>query len=919
MLKNLIEYYQSCYQSDYRAISLSNFFGNKAENRLIIEEANLLNGQLLDFPVSTKWAKEVTQKLAIYAKEKALYCGSFFLFGAMSLGGRKLNVTAPLFLYPTILKEEKDVFYVSIDAENPIINPAVVQTVGESQTGLWELMNKMLPKGFIKFDEKYRIEEVLEKHLPTLDISKIKEFPTLFSKKKLKNLQAAYSERTDFILVPACGLCLLNKPTGSRGILNELSSIAENNNFSIPIKEIFGQQNPLPKPSDLNISVPIILSKNQQAIMRSAMTHNLSLVIGSPGTGKSFTIAALAVEFLSRGKTVLVASKNNQAGKVVADKIENDFDLAGIVVRAGKKDYKQILQKRLKNWLSGIGVEKPDKFEVSATNKKVYQQSKNIAQQEQKILTRLEKEQHRGLLLLEPQNGFIATIKKYFLERTVKNEPLLWQKKFDLDAQLAQRNQLLKSYIKLHFSKILYQTLSYARSEIQQLVSALMARTGNKKEFIFDNINFKKILKTLPIWVVNSTDIYKVLPLTKELFDLVIIDEATQCDIASSLPILQRGKTAVIVGDPKQLRHLSFLSTKQQRHLIQQHLLAQTPFEKLDYRNKSILDLVSDTITSQRQVHFLNEHFRSMPDIIAFSNQYFYDGKLRIMTAQPRTLRQQHAFLHRVKGKRYKSGYNKIEAEAVITFLKNLLLKSTTIPVLSIGVLSPFSVQANYLQRQIAKILPAEILEKHQVLVGTPFHFQGEERDIMLISFALDSTSHASAFHYLNKEDVFNVSITRAKIQQHVFTSFDEKKLKPDTLTARFIHRLQHFANKSRTSKNENASNYFLEDVLQTINSILVDEVLIAFPIAGIEIDIVVIKNTQTYCIDLIGYPGVFEEAISLERWRMLERVGLRIFYLPYSKWYFDKPSCQKALLQFLETPEKPKTLPAKTPAPFPK
>ena len=345
MLKNLISYYRSCYQADYRAISLSNFFGTKAENTLILESADLIAGKLLDFPVATKWGTTITKKLAVYAQEKELYCGAFFLFGSMMVGGRKLDVAAPLFLYPTVLKEAKEIFYVSIDAENPVINPAIVQTAGEGQTGLWELLNKVLPKGFLKFDEKYQIMEVLQSHLPTLDIAKIDDYPTLFNKAALKDFQTIHREKEGFTVIPACGLCLLNKPTGSRGILNELKTLAQSAKFSTPIQEVFGQKESRPRKSTDTIAVPIILSKNQQAVIHSAMTHHLSLVIGPPGTGKSFTIAALAVEFLSKEKTVLIASKNNQAGKVVADKIEKDFNLAGIVVRAGKKDYKKILQK----------------------------------------------------------------------------------------------------------------------------------------------------------------------------------------------------------------------------------------------------------------------------------------------------------------------------------------------------------------------------------------------------------------------------------------------------------------------------------------------------------------------------------------------------------------------------------------------
>ena len=242
-----------------------------------------------------------------------------------------------------------------------------------------------------------------------------------------------------------------------------------------------------------------------------------------------------------------------------------------------------------------------------------------------------------------------------------------------------------------------------------------------------------------------------------------------------------------------------------------------------------------------------------------------------------------------------------IRDRAVISFLDNIFQKERGNSQLSVGIVSPFTAQANYLQRQITKNFAAETLERHQLLIGTPYSFQGEERDIMLLSFALDNETHPSAFHYLNKEDVFNVSITRAKIHQHVFISFNEKNLKAESLTARFINRLENFSATHKTSQNTTASNNFLQEVLSIIKPINPDEILIAFPIAGIEIDIVILKNNKTYCIDLIGFPGVFEEGLSIERWRMLERVGLQVFYLPFSKWHYDKELCKKALFHFLE------------------
>jgi len=179
----------------------------------------------------------------------------------------------------------------------------------------------------------------------------------------------------------------------------------------------------------------------------------------------------------------------------------------------------------------------------------------------------------------------------------------------------------------------------------------------------------------------------------------------------------------------------------------------------------------------------------------------------------------------------------------------------------------------------IAKSVSAEVLEKHDFLVGTPFAFQGEEKDIMLISLALDKDSHASAFQYLNKEDVFNVCITRARTVQYIYASFDYEQLKNTNLAAQYLRQIDNFQPADKISPDDTRKDIFMQDVLETIQKIKPDEVLISFPIAGVEIDLV-----------------------ALERWRMLERVGLRTFFLPYSQWYFDRRKCQKALLDFLET-----------------
>ena len=88
---------------------------------------------------------------------------------------------------------------------------------------------------------------------------------------------------------------------------------------------------------------------------------------------------------------------------------------------------------------------------------------------------------------------------------------------------------------------------------------SLVERKKNLQNRILENEDFKPLLEAFPCWCVTTYAISGSLPLKPGMFDVAIIDEASQCDIASCFPILFRAKRAVIVGDDKQLPHLSFL------------------------------------------------------------------------------------------------------------------------------------------------------------------------------------------------------------------------------------------------------------------------------------------------------------------------------------------------------------------------
>ena len=152
---------------------------------------------------------------------------------------------------------------------------------------------------------------------------------------------------------------------------------------------------------------------------------------------------------------------------------------------------------------------------------------------------------------------------------------------------------------------------------------------------------FPKVTRLLPCWAVTSLSARGRLPFEPGFFDLVVIDEASQCDIASALPLLFRAKRAVIIGDPLQLKHVSTVAPQEDRLILSAHGLADGR-AAWAYSVNSLFDLARSLCRHEDIVN-LRDHHRSHRDIIAFSNRHFYRGALRIATDQESLNRPPHS------------------------------------------------------------------------------------------------------------------------------------------------------------------------------------------------------------------------------------------------------------------------------------
>lgn len=104
------------------------------------------------------------------------------------------------------------------------------------------------------------------------------------------------------------------------------------------------------------------------------------------------------------------------------------------------------------------------------------------------------------------------------------------------------------------------------RRRLKVHAKSLVTNRKRLQTNILEEEDFRPLLEAFPCWCVTTYAVSDSLPLKPGMFDVAIIDEASQCDIASCFPILFRAKRAVIVGDDKQLPHLSFLEKQKNNH-----------------------------------------------------------------------------------------------------------------------------------------------------------------------------------------------------------------------------------------------------------------------------------------------------------------------------------------------------------------
>lgn len=436
------------------------------------------------------------------------------------------------------------------------------------------------------------------------------------------------------------------------------------------------------------------------------------------------------------------------------------------------------------------------------------------------------------------------------------------------------------------------------RRRLKVHAKSLVANRKRLQTNILEEEDFRPLLEAFPCWCVTTYAVSDSLPLKPGMFDVAIIDEASQCDIASCFPILFRAKRAVIVGDDKQLPHLSFLEKAKEQSFLSQYGIPDKYQLMWRFRTNSMFDLAD--YYSMNSV-MLDEHFRSLPPIINFSNHEFYNDRIRVM----RKDKPDENVLELVEvmdGKvDFDATRNLPEIEALVKRLHEIIIederKNPDNPV-TVGIISPFRAQVEQLKVSVSKVLSDYMIKKHQIEIGTAHTFQGDERDIMMISWAVADNSYTQSLMFMQKANLFNVAITRGRNKVINFVSRNPREL-PDGHFRNYVSYMQNYQDKKQAvlsgEIDENIYKNPLErEVADKIRE-LDHRVVAGAEIAGLSADLLV---DDKFVIEIDGVDDKTKSHISnMKKQAIIERSGFKVKRITFREWQYSPKACLDRVL----------------------
>ncbi|MEV1120957.1 AAA domain-containing protein [Actinosynnema sp. NPDC049800] len=690
------------------------------------------------------------------------------------------------------------------------------------------------------------------------------------------------------------------------------------------------------------------LSPSQRAAVVAARTAPVTVIGGPPGSGKTHTLAAIALDAVASGRSVLLASRTRNAADVLGEALRR----AGgpVPVLFGDSELRQEMARDLSAGLAATTV----KGELDQLDRSRQSAVAAVARIERAVREALRDEElveaavrfealmpgHRTVTprafdegvdferlhgLLRPRHGLFGGWRTRWALRSARR---LTGAADDVDladleaavraaeqsaAQVrvaanggtsldALRGLLAEEDARGHTAIAAWlATLAVSRRgagprrAVAALATALRSGRAARRRALAD-VSTSDLVQALPLWVGTLADVEDILPAVPGAFDLVVIDEASHVDQPLAAPALLRGRRVVIGGDPRQLRHVSFVGEQAVREALTAEG-TESLADRLDVPKVSLFDAGA----AAAGVHWLTEHHRCAPHLIGFAATRFYEGRIALLTTHPSIADVDCIDVEHVAGVRDDKGVNEVEVDAVLAHLRRRIAAG----VRSIGVVTPFRAQADALEQALLDRLSLEEITTGGVRVGTVHGVQGSEFDEVVISLALTDADRPAAWRFANDRNLLAVLTTRARRLVHVITSAAE----PVGLLGEY---LRHAEVPPTETEGVAPSDEWTARLAAELTGLGL-AARTGYPVGQWRVDLVVGERGSAVALDTRPHPD--GAAAHLARWRALRGAGWRVHDAFPSRFGGDPARAAVELAQELAPAS---TTPARAASPTP-
>ena len=543
---------------------------------------------------------------------------------------------------------------------------------------------------------------------------------------------------------------------------------------------------------EYNPIFPFGCNNSQYKAVKSAMENQISVIQGPPGTGKTQTILNIIANILMQGKTVQIVSNNNSATENVYEKLSSPkYNLGFVAATLGSSKNKKLFVEHqnaaypdFSSWKMGEdpGALQKEIAEQSSQLKSVFDKQEKLACLRQE-LSQLVTEQEYFNQYVKESDVHTDSI-KFKKKLSSKQWMVLWQ-----ECQLVSEEKtaigfwfkiktLFKygvtdwSIYKQDISKIIttFQTMYYRakqaelsaeiadiekylngvnRNLLEDLCNQSMVVLKDKLARKYEDNSSRKTFSEDNLWkepydvlaeypVILSTTFSSRNSLNSDVvYDYLIMDEASQVDIATGALALSCARNVVIVGDTKQLPNVVTDDIKAKAKAIFDSFNVSEGYQYTNSFLQSILDVMPNVTQT-----LLREHYRCHPKIINFCNQKFYRGELIIMTTD-KGEEDVLSVVKTVAGNHERNHYSQRQIDVI----KNEIIPKYVSNPEETGIIAPYKNQVEALSKEITDIDAA-----------TVHKFQGKEKENIIISTVDDEISDFADDPYL-----INVAVSRAK------------------------------------------------------------------------------------------------------------------------------------------------------------